>query len=96
MVNEDNKYEKRDESAAGQLSQSQLDKQKYEKYAQKKDRREDYMRLYEFGFTDFIVNEYLLEKYNNLDQVAEMLMSGQVSVETINDIYQKAARENKL
>ena len=45
------------------------------------------MRLFEFGFTDFVVNEYLLEKYDNIDTVAEMLMNGQVSIETINSIY---------
>ena len=53
------------------------------------------MRLFEFGFTDFVVNEYLLEKYENIDTVAEMLMSGQVSLSTINEIYSNnAAKKN--
>ena len=66
-------------------------KDKYEMEAIKKERSEDYMRLFEFGFTDFVVNEYLLEKHQNIDLVAEMLMSGQVSLETINEIYANAA-----
>lgn len=68
-------------------------KNKYELAAQKKERVADYMRLFEFGFTDFVVNEYLLEKYDNIDTVAEMLMSGQVSIDTINSIYASAAQK---
>ena len=49
------------------------------------------MRLFEFGFTDFIVNDYLLQKYNNTDTVAEMLITGQVTRETVNQIYATAA-----
>ena len=49
------------------------------------------MRLFEFGFTDFIVNDYLLQKHGNTDTVAEMLLTGQVSHETINEIYATAA-----
>ena len=57
----------------------------------KKERSADYMRLFEFGFTDFIVNDYLLQKYGNTDTVAEMLITGQVTHETINEIYASAA-----
>ena len=53
------------------------------------------MTLFEFGFTDFVVNEYLLEKYDNMDTVASMLMSGQVSVDTINEIYSAYAQKQK-
>lgn len=45
--------------------------------------------LFEFGFTDFVVNEYLLEKYNSVDGVADMLMNGQVSDECIKEISAK-------
>ena len=48
------------------------------------ERVQDYLSLYEFGFTDFLVNQHLLKKYNNIDVVANMLMSGQVSQEEIN------------
>ena len=49
------------------------------------------MSLFEFRFTDFLVNEHLLEKHNDLNTVADMLMSGQVSLETITEIHAKAA-----
>lgn len=45
--------------------------------------------LFEFGFTDFVVNEYLLEKYNSVDGVADMLMNGQVSDECLKAISTK-------
>ena len=33
------------------------------------------MTLYEFGFTDFLVNEYLLKHNESLEAVANMLMN---------------------
>ena len=45
------------------------------------------MMLLEFGFTDFTVNEHLIKKFDNVDVVADMLMNGQVSHETIQEIY---------
>lgn len=38
--------------------------------------KQDMTMLYEFGFTDFVVNDYLLKKYKNVDTVADMLMNG--------------------
>ena len=49
------------------------------------------MRLFEFGLTDFVVNEYLLQKYENTDTVGELLITGQVTRETVNEIYATAA-----
>ena len=46
--------------------------------------------LHEFGFTDFIVNEHLIEKYKDVNQVADLLMNGQVSDESIRAIYRHA------
>ena len=68
-------------------------KEQYEMEAVKNERSEDLMRLFEFGFTDFTVNEYLLDKHQNTDYVAEMLMTGQVSLEKINEIYAIAAQK---
>lgn len=45
------------------------------------------MMLHEFGFTDFVVNEHLLEKYKDVNAVADLLMNGQVSDESIRAIY---------
>lgn len=45
------------------------------------------MSLYEFGFKDFLVNEYLLEKHEDIEMVANMLISGQVTTEQINEIH---------
>jgi len=41
------------------------------------------MMLYEFGFTDFVVNEHLLKAYKDANVVADMLMNGQVTDESI-------------
>ena len=46
--------------------------------------------LHEFGFTDFIVNEHLLRRYKNADVVADLMMNGQVTEESIQAIYQAA------
>lgn len=72
-----------------------MSKIEYEVSATKKDRAVDYMTLFEFGFTDFVVNEYLLEKYDNMDIVAEMLMSGQVDLKTINQIHAKSVSKKQ-
>jgi len=51
------------------------------------------MMLHEFGFKDFIVNEHLLEKYKDVNVVADLLMNGQITNESIQAIY--AASKNK-
>ena len=53
------------------------------------------MMLYEFGFTDFLVNDYLLTKHNDANLVAEMLMTGQVDDDAIKTIYEAAAAQKK-
>jgi len=50
------------------------------------------MLLYEFGFTDFRVNEHLLVKINDVNTVAELLMNGQVSEKMIESIYAAAGQ----
>ena len=75
-----------------QLSASMIAKNDYESQAVLKERKDDLMMLYEFGFTDFVVNEYLLQKHGNANIVAGVLMSGQVSEDEIRQIYEKAAQ----
>lgn len=48
------------------------------------------MMLHEFGFTDFIVNEHLLNRHRNADVVANLMMNGQVTEEEIRAIYENA------
>lgn len=66
------------------MSSEEIAKNNYMSSAANTERVQDYLSLYEFGFTDFLVNQHLLKKYNNIDVVANMLMSGQVSQEEIN------------
>ena len=50
-----------------QLSASIIAKNDYEKQASISEHKDDLLRLYEFGFTDFFVNEYLLLKHRDAD-----------------------------
>lgn len=77
------------------LTESQIAKNTYMQETSKTDRVQDYLSLYEFGFTDFLVNQHLLEKYNELNTVANLLMNGQVSDEEVHQIYQMAQARNK-
>ena len=69
-------------------------KNNYEQRAQNEPRKNDLLSLLEFGFTDFVVNKYLLEKHNDCNRVAEMLMTGQVSENEIAEINAAAAMIN--
>ena len=45
------------------------------------------MMLFQFGFTDYIVNKYLLTTYKDANIVADMLLNGQVTEQEIKKIY---------
>jgi len=70
-------------------------KNDYESLSSQKPQKSAFMMLYEFGFTDFLVNDYLLTKHNDANLVAEMLMTGQVDDEAIKTIYEAAAAQKK-
>jgi len=44
--------------------------------------------LYDFGFTNFGVNKTLMQKHNNVNVVAETLMTGALSESQFGAIYQ--------
>ena len=54
---------------------------------------QELIMLYEFGFTDYLVNLYLLTKHGDVNAVADLLMNGQVSEESIKAIYEAAAKQ---
>ena len=65
---------KRPEQKMQMLSKSQVERMEYEREAGAKARRNELMMLYEFGFIDLLVNEQMLEMYEDVNIVAELLM----------------------
>ena len=49
--------------------------------------------LYDFGFTNFGVNKMLMQKHNDVNVVAETLMTGALSESQFGAIYQGAQQE---
>ena len=46
--------------------------------------KKDLIQLYDFGFVNFQVNKPLLQKYQNAEQVAQILLDGQLSESNFN------------
>jgi hypothetical protein len=45
--------------------------------------------LYDFGFVDFEVNKNLMMKYKNMEQVAGILLEGQLSNSDFLQVFKK-------
>jgi hypothetical protein len=51
--------------------------------------RQDLTTLYDFGFVDFEVNKALMMKHKNMEQVAGILLEGQLSNSDYQQVFQK-------
>ena len=69
------------------------EKEEYSYRAEMSSHPQELMMLYEFGFTDYLVNLYLLTKHGDVNAVADLLMNGQVSQDSIKAIYEAAAKQ---